>query len=207
MNQTVMMEEKERKVASSGGTVVVYIPREIKEHFKPGEPITISAEIRGKSIVIVVRKRLFKFDLEDLVSFAKKQKLTVKENKIIGDVQIFQAKKNNISLSFTKNLLEEFSPAYVTVSFEKSDLDYNGYSNIFAKAKKLKKEFDVITLPEGDLDTINLLKDPKQYKLTEKKAIEALQKAGKKIGVSTTIRFNSKENDLDQIKSALSKLS
>ena len=75
------------------------------------------------------------------------------------------------------------------------------------RAKKLKKEFDVITLPEGDLNTINLLKDPKRYKLTEKKAIESLRKSGRKVGVSVTVRFNSMKNTLDQITSALSKLS
>ncbi len=86
-------------------------------------------------------------------------------------------------------------------------MDYDGYSNVLGMAKKLKKEFDVISLPEGDLDTINLLEDPKRYKLTEKKAIEKLRKIGKKVGVSMTVRFNSKKDTLDQIALALKRLS
>ena len=206
MSQTVLVEERERKVASSGGTVAVYIPKEIKQHFKAGESITIRVELKGKNLVIIVHKSLFSFDLEDIKNLAKEWGLAKKEDAVIGDVQIFEAGKNNISLSFTKNLLEKLSPAYVSVSFKKTNVDHNGYSNILAKAKKLKKEFDVITMPEGDLDTVNLLNDPKRYKLTEKKAIEALQKAGKKVGISITMRFNSKKNTLDQIKSALGKL-
>ena len=62
-----MIEEKERKVARSGGTVAVYITKEIKAYFKAGESIIVSEEVKGKNLVIVVRKLLFKFDLEDLL--------------------------------------------------------------------------------------------------------------------------------------------
>lgn len=207
MSQKALLEEVERKVGGTGGSVAVYIPKEIKMHYKAGEPIFVGAEIKGKDLVIVVRKLLFKFDFKDIKNLAEGFGLTKKEDKIIGDVQIFQAEKNNVSLSFTKNLLEKLSPAYATVSLKKLDINYDGYSNILEMSKKLKKEFDVITLPEGDLDTINLLKDPKRYKLTEKKAIGSLRKSGRKVGVSVTVRFNSMKNTLDQITLALSKLS
>lgn len=207
MSSENVLVQKMRKVTWSGGGNVIRVPLELKEYVKKGDPIEQSFKIEGKKLIIIAVKSLFNFDIEDIRNAAKGYELTETENKIIGDVQIFQAEKNNISLSFTKNRLEKLSPAYVTVSFKKSDVDYDGYSNILDRAKKLKKEFDVITLPEGDLNTINLLKDPKRYKLTEKKAIESLRKSGRKVGVSVTVRFNSMKNTLDQITSALSKLS
>lgn len=207
MSSESVLVQKMRKVSRGGGGNVIRIPSEIKEYVKEGDSIDLTVKIEGKELIIIAVKSLFSFDVEDIRNVAKGYKLTEKENKIIGDVQIFQAEKNSISLSFTKNLLEKLSPAYVTVSFKKSDVDYDGYSNVLDRAKKLKKEFDVITLPEGDLNTINLLKDPKRYKLTEKKAIESLRKSGRKVGVSVTIRFNSMKNTLDQITSTLNKLS
>jgi len=201
--KTIVVEERERKVASSGGTVAVYIPKEIKEYFKPGESITIRAELKGKNLVIVIHKSIFNFEIEDIRNLAKGYKLIETEKKIIGDVQIFQAEKNNISLSYTENLLEEFSPGYVTVSFKWSDLDHDEYNDVFAHAKKFQKEFDVIVRPEGDLDTINILKDPKYYKLDRKKAINLLRKAGKKVGASVTVRFNGKKNTLKEIETLL----
>jgi len=206
MSQTVLVEEKERKVGGTGGSVVIYIPKEIKKHFKAGEPITVSAKREGKNLVIVVYKSLFNFDLEDVRSLAKEYKLTEKENRVIGDVQIFQVEKNNILLSYTENILEELSPAYVTASFKWSNLDYDGYSTVSTYAKQLQKKFDVIVRPEGDLDTINLIKDPEYYKLNRKKAIKLLRKSGKKVGASITIRFNSKKNTLDEIKTVLNTL-
>jgi len=206
MSQTILVEEKERKVASTGGTVAIYIPREIKEHYKAGEPITVSAKRDGKNLVIMVYKLLFNFDLEDIKSLAEEYSLVEKENRVIGDVQIFQAEKNNISLSYTENILEELPPAYVTASFKLSNLDYDGYSTVSRYAKHLQKKFDVIVRPEGDLDTINLIKDPEYYKLNRKKAINLLRKSGKKVGASITVRFNSKKNNLDEIKTVLSTL-
>ncbi len=206
MSSENVLVPKMRKVTWSGGGNVIRVLPELKEYVKKGDTIEQSFKVDGKKLIIIAVKSLFNFDIEDIRNLANVCKLTGKENEIIGDVQIFRAEKNNISLSFTKNLLEKFSPAYVTVSFKKSNLDNDGYSDVLAKAEKLKKEFDLITLPEGDLDTINLLKDPKRYNLTEKKAIEMLRKAGKKIGVSITVRFNSRENTLDQIKSALNRL-
>jgi len=207
MSSENVQVQKMRKVTWSGGGNVIRILPELKEYVKKGDSIEQSFKIEGKKLILIAVKSLFNFDIEDIRNAVKGYKLTEIVNKIIGDVQIFQAEKNNISLSFTKNHLEKFSPAYVTVSFKKSDVDYDEYSNVLDIAKKLKKEFDVITLPEGDLDTINLLKDPKRYKLTEKKAIESLRKSGRKVGVSVTVRFNSMKNTLDQITLALSKLS
>ena len=103
--------------------------------------------------------------------------------------------------------MEGLSPAYVTLSFKKLNLDYDGYEDVLAKVEQLHKKFDVIVRPEGDLDTINLLKDPKRYHLNRKKAIQILKESGRKIGASVNVRFNNKKHTLKDIESALTKLS
>lgn len=65
-------------------------------------------------------------------------------------------------------------------------VNYNQYVRLRRLVNKLK--MDAYLLPEGDLDTINLLDHPRQYKITLKGAFEALEKGGKEIGYSITFR-------------------
>jgi hypothetical protein len=92
---------------------------------------------------------------------------------------------------------------YVSFTTKYANLDFKKYSNILTEVKNTKKELDVIARPYGDLDTINVMKDPKHYHLTEKKAFDLLKKSGKKIGMQVTIRFNNKKNTLDEIQNSL----
>ena len=65
-------------------------------------------------------------------------------------------------------------------------VNYNQYKRLIRLVNKLK--MDVILRPEGDLDTINLLSSPRQYKITLKEAFEALEKNERAIGYSITFR-------------------
>ncbi len=65
-------------------------------------------------------------------------------------------------------------------------VNYNQYVRLRRLVNKLK--MDVILRPEGDLDTINLLSDPRQYKITRKEAFDALEKNERAIGYSITFR-------------------
>lgn len=65
-------------------------------------------------------------------------------------------------------------------------VNYNQYVRLRRLVNKLK--MDVILRPDGDLDTINLLSSPRQYKITLKEAFEALEENGRAIGYSITFR-------------------
>jgi len=61
---------------------------------------------------------------------------------------------------------------------------------------------------EGDTEAVQIFKNPQRYKLKDEcDAIEALNETGRKIGFSIIVRFNSKKNSTDQIKTALKELS
>ena len=65
-------------------------------------------------------------------------------------------------------------------------VNYNQYVRLRRLVNKLK--MDVILRPEGDLDTINLLDHPRQYKITRKEAFKALEENDRAIGYSITFR-------------------
>jgi len=59
------------------------------------------------------------------------------------------------------------------------------YSN-WVKIRRLIKKLNcgVLMQPEGNLDTINLISHPRQYDITLKKAFEACEAGGLKVGCS-----------------------
>jgi len=65
-------------------------------------------------------------------------------------------------------------------------VNYNQYVRLRRLVNKLK--MDAYLLPEGDLDTINILTHPRQYHITIKNAFEILEKGDKEIGYSITFR-------------------
>lgn len=64
------------------------------------------------------------------------------------------------------------------------NIDYTKYVKIRRMVKRMK--CGVLMLPEGDLDTINLIGNPKQYKITLKEAFDALKRDDRQIGCSLT---------------------
>jgi hypothetical protein len=74
--------------------------------------------------------------------------------------------------------------------------------------KKLtEKKLDAYIEPEGDLDTINVFKNPQRYGLKDQaEAVEALHETSKKLDFSITVRLNSKTNTVEEIKEVLKEL-
>lgn len=72
-----------------------------------------------------------------------------------------------------------------------NNINYNTWIKIRKLIKKLN--IGVIMMPEGDLDTINLLSHPRQYKLTLKEAFKKLEEHGKTIGCSLSFMPTKKE--------------
>jgi len=65
-----------------------------------------------------------------------------------------------------------------------SNIDYTKYVKIRRMVKKMN--CGVLMNPEGDLDTINLIGNPRRYKITLKEAFEVLKANNKQIGCSLT---------------------
>ncbi len=84
--------------------------------------------------------------------------------------------------------------------------DYEKYKHVTEQIDQLKNKYDLITRTEGDLDVINILKEPSRYKVDIVEALKLLKKAGKKIGLSAVIRFDDGKDDLNRISSALNEL-
>src|SRR5206468_4661029 len=125
----------------------------------------------------------------------------------LGDVLVFEAVKDHTQLSYTQSLREKLAPGYVTItgSFQIPTVD--DYKRISGYATKLRKRFDVLVRPEGDLDAINLLKDPKRYHSTNnEEALSLLNKSVTEIGLSVVARFDSTRHKIDDVRSALEEL-
>jgi antitoxin component of MazEF toxin-antitoxin module len=203
----MLIEERGRTVSRSGGGNIIRIPSSLNEYVKEGDSIDMIARLEGKKLVIITEKTFFNFDLDEIKALLARERFSIKEDRKIGDVRVLQAEKDNLLVSGTKNILEMTSPAYVTLSFKKMGLNKKEYDSILARTKHLQKKFNVIARPEGDLDTINLLKNPKRYKMSSDEAVELIQKSGRKIGASLNIRFNNRDHILKDIESALVELS
>jgi len=205
-SEQILIHEEKKRISKTGGTAAIYLPKETKEFISIGDLVEFSAKVEGNKIIIIISKSLFNFGLKEIKNLLHECNFKTKKEETIGDVKIFQAKKEDLSLSYTKNMFESKSPSYITMTKNFFNLDYTRYNNLLEKARELKGKFDIITRPEGDLDTIKILKDPKFHKMDMKKAFSLLKKSKKKIGLSITIRFNNKKNSLNEIRSAIESL-
>ena len=199
----ISIEDKKRTISKTGGTAAMYVPKELREFLGVGDSVKITAKIEGNKIVMTVSKSLFNFGLNEVKNLLDNHDFKIKKEETIGDVNIFQADNEDISLSFTKNLFEKTAPSYITVKKSFSNLDFKKYGDVLKKVEKLKDQFDVIMRPEGDLDTVKVLRNPESYKVDIKKAFTVLKNANKKIGFGIVIRLNNKKNRIDELKSSL----
>jgi hypothetical protein len=198
-------EEQERTISKGGNTSLLYLP---KEYFTPGDKVNSQIEIDSDgNLKMVLTKKLFNFNCDDINTLIG-TKFNVEFDKTIGGTRIFSANKDSLTLNCTKST-RDLEPTNVTVSKQFNKI----YSpNEYQKLKNLvnrltKKDFEAYIEPEGDLESLNIYKNPQRYKLKdESEALEALCATGKKIGFSLIIRFNSKKNTADQIKDALKEL-
>ena len=198
-------EEKERIVSKGGNSSVLYLPR---EYFSPGEKLNSRLEIDSDgNLKMVLTKRLFNFSCNNIKTLVKDQ-FNIEYDKTVAGTKVFSASQNDLSLNCTK-APQELEPTYVSISRRfnqvQSVKDYRILSNILKRL--LDENFDAYIEPEGDMEAIQIFKDPQRHKLkNECEAIEALNETGRKIGFSIIVRFNSKKNDIDEIKTALKEL-
>jgi len=202
----IVLEKEQRTISKTGGTLVFYLPSKAREYMKKGDSVDCQLVAKGNKIIMIVTKQLYKFGLIDIKKLANDCKLTIQYDKKLGDVTVFEAIKNNFSLSYTQDRRGKILPANVTLATKLSNVDYSTYERANTLATQLKKKLDVIVRSEGDLDTINILKEPERYKLDIKKAFSLLKKGGKKMGLSIIVRFDNIQNNLDEIKTTLDEL-
>lgn len=164
-------------VAKSGGTVVLYL---LKEYFSPGDTVEFELDVKDGQVRIIAAKRLYNFDLNDIRKLTNQYDLTVEYDKELVDVLVFNAMRDGLSLSYTQSRSEAVAPGYVALSRSFQNLDLESYKRVNGFAGELKKRFDVIVETEGDLDTINIMKEPERYKLRQDEAVEAIRKSGRR---------------------------
>ena len=65
---TTVVREEERRIAKSGGTAVLYMP---KEYFAPGDTVRLEVTIVDNQIKLTAEKKFYNFDLGDIRGLAK----------------------------------------------------------------------------------------------------------------------------------------
>ncbi len=207
--QSDIIYEGKRKIARSGNTSAIYIPSEGKEYFAPGNEVDVVLLFDNGKIKIEVTKQLFKFNLDNIRALANENGFSVEFDKRLEDAVMFNAvREDGLSISYTRSLRDKMAPAYVTVSRKFQKLNHMSYKKLAGEAADgLRKKFDVIIRPEGNLDTINLLKEPEWYKLNLDNALGLLERSDKELGLSIVVRFDNVKNGLDKVKEALYRLS
>jgi hypothetical protein len=196
-------KEEERIVSKGGNASLLYLP---KEYFTPGEKINSQLEIDPDgNLKMVLTKRLFNFTCDTIKELFEENNTTVEYDKTIADTRILSATQGNITLNCAKSM-RDLEPTYVTVTRRYEQVkSLQEYGKLVAlMGGLLKRNFDVYLEPEGDLESLNVYKNPQKYKLKDQsEAIDVLNATGRKIGFSLIIRFNSKSNTEEQIKSAI----
>ena len=199
-------KDRERIVSKGGNSSVLYLP---KEYFAPGEKLSSRLEIDSDgNLKMVLTKRLFNFTC-DSIKVLIDNDFNIEYDKTVAGTKVFSANQGDLSLNCTKSP-QELEPTYVSVSRRFDQIrSIKDYANPLNTLKRLlAQNFDAYIEPEGDLEVVQIFKDPQRYKLKdESEAIEALNDTGRKIGFSIIVRFNSKKNSLDQIKNAFKELS
>ncbi len=206
VNLTAAVKKEQEHVVSRGGnSSVLYLP---KEYFTPGEKISSLLEVDSDgNLTMVLTKRLFNFTCNNVRALVKSG-FNVEYDTTVAGTKIFCATKEDLSLNCTKSP-KELEPTYVALSRQfnqiQSPKDYTELKNTLMRL--LSKNLDANMEPEGDVKAIQIFKDPQKYKLKDEcEAIEALNETGQKIAFSIIVRFNSKNNNVDQIKAALKEL-
>ena len=197
-------KEQERIISKGGNSSVLYLP---KEYFTPGEKISSQLEVDSDgNLKMVLTKRLFNFTCDTIKDFVGNN-FNVEYDKTIAGNRIFSATRGDLVVSCTKST-RDLEPTYLTIAKRLEIRSLKDYEQLTDCAKRLaKKGFDTYIEPEGDLESINVYKNPQKYKLKdEHEAIDALIGTGKKTEFSVVVRFNSKKNNADQIKMALNNM-
>ena len=198
-------DEQERTVSRGGNSSLLYLP---KEYFAPGDKLGSRLEIDPDgNLRMVLTKRLYRFSCDDVKALIGED-FSVEYDKTVAGTRILNATWDKVSLSCTKST-RDLEPTRVTVSKLFDDVrSSQEYSELNGLVEGLKKHgFDAYMEPEGDLETLNVYRDPNRYKLRDvHEAVEALRGTGKTIGFSVIVRFDGKSNRIEQIKAVLMEL-
>ncbi len=199
-----LKKEQERIISKGGNSSVLYLP---KEYFTPGERVLSQLEIDSDgNLKMVLTKRLFNFTCDDVKDFVGNS-FNVEYDKTIAGNRVFSAIKDDLSVSCIKSM-RDLEPTYLTVSKRFEIRSHKGYSEMMDCVERLmQKGFDAYVEPEGDLEAVNVYKNPRRYNLKDEcEAVDALIGTGKKVAFSVVARFNSKKDNEDQIRTALKDL-
>ncbi len=199
ITETILSKEQPRKIGKAINATTIYVPSEVEEYLRVGDSITLNAVIVGDQLKLTLSKPLYNFGIADVARLSDETGFKTNYCGTLGGVTTFESVKDDLTLSYTQDRIDIIQPAYVTVSKKLTNVDYGTYEDILLRASKMKKKFDVIVSPDGDIDIIRAIRDPERYKITRKKAFEMIKKGGHKVGMSVTCRLNSKNNGIEEI--------
>ena len=197
LQENLIYQQKE-KILRSGRSAHLPLRSALREHCWIGDEVEVKTYRKGINLVIEIIRKVLNFDLDEIEKICKEYKLRIVDQRTIADIKILQATHKNIVLSCTENLLND-GRINLTITNTIPNVDYNEY----IKQKTIADGKNIIVQPEGNVDTINILDDPSQYKVTLKQAFSALKKDRKKIGMSILYRFNNKDHKIEEIKNIL----
>jgi hypothetical protein len=199
----VAQYEEERTIGKSGGGASLYLSKKAKEYLSPGDKVKVAVAIVDNEIKMTVSKPLYNFNIEEIRRIARDD-FETEYDKELGEVRVFNAVRDNLSLSYSQSLSEKTAPGYVTIKISFPNPKPDEIDQIEKLARRLRNKFDVVVRPEGDLDAVNVLKDPDRYHLdNRRKVIELLNAKKKPFSLSVSFRFNNKHNTIGDIETAL----
>lgn len=201
--------KEEKTLAAGGGSVVFYLPKELRSFLNPGDKVNFQAELMNGTMRILVEKKIFNFSLQDIKNLAKDFFLQTRYEGNLDGTKVFDASSEYLSLKYLESGLDKPpNLGRVIVSTNLSITNPEAYSRLVKTGEGLSKEgFDLLIQPEGDLDSVNLIEHPEYYKLkSQEEAIARLSKAGRKVVFSVSLRADNMHYQLDQIKSVMHQL-
>jgi len=201
----LVLKRKRARINRGGNSPILYLPT---KYFTPGEEVDFQLMLHDDKVELILTKRLYKFIIDNIREIIGRD-FDIEYDKIVANVQVFNAISGNVSLSYTQSIDENTKPARITVSRHFDNVESRkNYLLVFDLADELKKKgFDAYVEPVGDLDSLNVYREPKRYGFkNEFDAIEALRKTGKKLGFSVIVRFDNEKNTIHEVKSALREL-
>ncbi|MGI0079516.1 MAG: hypothetical protein ACRECH_07820 [Nitrososphaerales archaeon] len=201
--------KEEKTLAAGGGSVVFYLPKELRSFLSPGDKVSLQAEMMDGIMRILVEKKIFNFSLQDIKNLAKEFFLQTRYEGNLEGTIVFDAASEYLSLKYLESGLDKPpNLGRVILSTNLSITNPEAYSRLVNAGEGLSKQgFDLLIQPEGDLDSVNLIEHPEYYKLkNQEEAIARLQKAGRKVVFSVSSRADNMHYQLDQLKGAMSQL-
>lgn len=204
-----LIVKEEKTLAAGGGSVVFYLPKELRSFLNPGDKVSLQAEMMNGTMRILVEKKIFNFSLQDVKNLAKEFSLHTRYEGNLDGTIVFDAASEYLSLKYLESELDKPpNIGRVILSTNLSIANPETYRLLVEIGEGLSKQgYDLLIEPEGDLDSVNLIEHPEYYKLkSQEEAITRLQKAGRKVFFSVSLRADNMHYQLDQIKSAMLQL-